>query len=350
MGKNTVYKNVSVIVPIRNEEKYIGRLLDDLLQQDYPAENIEVLIMDGMSQDNTRDIVKSYSKKFPYIKLIDNSCQYVPQAMNKGIKSANGDIIVRMDAHSYYPPNYISSLVEKLIDLEADNVGGSIETLPACPSLACNAFSLVMSHPFGVGMSRFRTQTPTEPIEVDTVPFGCFKKTIFDKIGLYDEDLIRNQDDELNARLRNNGGKIFLIPDIKIKYHARDSFNKLMLMFFQYGLYKPLVNLKLGSVASVRQFIPLLFVLGLFIPIPFLFFFPNIIYFSVLILSLHAGVNLLISCSVSYKEKNIFLIPYLFAAFLLVHLSYGMGYLKGLIDFLILKKHKKKPLALDISH
>ena len=181
---------ISVICPIYNEEKYIGKCIDSILRQDYPKEDMEVLLVDGMSTDKTREIVLSYCADYPFIRLLDNPRKIVPYAMNIGIQAAKGDIVIRLDAHAIYPDNYFSELVAKLYELHADNVGAVCRTLPADDSPKCKAIAAALSSPFGMGNSYFRIGAK-EIMQVDTVPFGCYRKEVFDKIGLYDTDLIR---------------------------------------------------------------------------------------------------------------------------------------------------------------
>jgi glycosyltransferase involved in cell wall biosynthesis len=301
--------------------------------------------VDGMSNDKTRNIINEYSLKCSQIKLLDNPEKTVPYAMNYGIKQARGEVIVRLDAHSIYPKNYILRLVDELYNLNADNVGGVWDTAPANNSFEAQAIALSTSHSFGIGNAQYRICNKTEPYEVDTVPFGCYKKEIFDKIGLYDTDLTRNQDDELNARLIQNGRKIYLIPSLKIKYFARDKFSKMFKMFYQYGLFKPLVNLKLTQPATIRQFVPLIFVL--FLIFGFLLSFANKLFLLLYLsgLFIYFGVNGLVSFKIAKRNKNLKLFSYLVISFFLIHVSYGSGYLKGIWDFMILKKHKKIDLS-----
>ena len=340
---------VSIIIPCRNEEKFIAKTIDSIIGSDYGINNLEILIVDGMSDDGTREIIKRYIKKLPQIKLVDNPRRTVPYAMNYGINQAKGNIIIRMDSHSIYPSNYIPELVYWLKKLNADNVGASLETMTASNSLKNRAIAYAMSHPFGVGNSQFRVTGKNVPYEVDTVPFGCYKRDIFERIGFFDTDLTRNQDDEFNARIIQNGGKIYLIPSLKIKYYARESFSKLAKMFFQYGYFKPLVNIKLKKPATLRQFAPPLLVLFLILSIFSFFLMPYIFPFFAIILALYLGIMFYVSCKLSYRY-NVKLFPYVIYSFLTIHISYGLGYLKGLLDFVLLKKHYKKNLnRIDIS-
>jgi len=338
-------KKITIIIPCFNEEKYIAACLDSVLNFDYNQKNMEIFVVDGMSNDNTREIVKEYEKKCNIIKLIDNKKRTVPTAMNIGIKNAKGEIIIRMDVHSVYPKDYISKLVYWLNKLNADNVGGVWDIIPANDSLEAQAIAYSTSHPFGIGNAQYRISNKKEPYEVDTVPFGCYKKEIFERIGLFDTDLTRNQDDELNGRLIQSGGKIFLIPDLRIKYFARENFNKMFKMFYQYGYFKPLVNIKLNAPTALRQFVPPLFVLFLIFGI-ILSFFGKVFFILFLCgLCIYFSVNCFVSYKISKKKKNLKLFPYLIKSFFLIHFSYGIGYLKGIMDFIILKKHKKEDFS-----
>lgn len=253
---------LSVVCPIYNEEKYIAACIDSVLLQDYPREDMEVIFADGMSTDATREIVASYTARYPFIRLIDNPERRVSQGMNHAIRASRGDVVIRLDAHAEYPSNYFSRLVEALAELGAENVGGVCITLPCAETDTSRAIAAVLSTPFGMGNSTFRVGTDRIK-EVDTVPFGCWHRSLFDRIGFFDTDLIRNQDDEFNGRIIRHGGRIFLLPDVQIKYYARDKIKKVARMFYQYGLFKPLVNKKLGSPATARQFVPVALVVGL---------------------------------------------------------------------------------------
>ena len=325
---------LSVICPIYNEEKYIGPFLDSILQQDYPHNDLEILLVDGMSKDKTRDVICSYSKQYPFLRLIDNPQQTVPYAMNNGIKSANGNIIIRLDAHAEYPSNYFSVLVKKLDELEgAENVGGVCITLPCNDTVVATAISECLSNKFGMGNSYFRVGAK-DVMSVDTVPFGCFRKTLFDKVGLYDTDMIRNQDDELNGRIIKNGGKIYLLPEVEIKYFARDKVSKVRKMFYQYGLYKPLGNKKLGSPATLRQFIPLIFVVWIILVLILSLIFPIIWIPYLTTIFIYLIIGVVEGCKSAVKTGYIslvFIMPFVFDN---IHFSYGVGYLHGLYKLL----------------
>ncbi len=330
-------KFVTVICPVYNEEKFIEKCFNSILKQDYPQDNIELFFVDGRSTDNTRSIIHNLINEYSFVKLLDNPFKVVPNALNIGIKESKGNVIIRIDGHCEYPPNYISTLVRYLVELNADNVGALWNTLPSNETVKCRSIALATSHNFGVGNSHHKVGVK-QIKEVDTVPFGCFKREIFDKIGLFDEDLIRNQDDEFNARIINNGGKIFIIPELVIYYHARDTIGKVFKMYFQYGLFKPLVNKKLGKPATIRQFVPVLFVFSLISGI-LLSFISNIFFILLsLFLSVYFFVSLFVSLKLAIQNKHIGLFLYLPFIFFVIHFSYGFGYFKGLYNLVFKKK------------
>ena len=233
-----MYDKITILIPCRNEEKFISAIIEDVINQDYPKDKTEVFIIDGMSDDKTREIINQYSTKYSGLKVLDNPQKTVPYAMNIGIKASSGDIIIRMDVHSLYPKDYISKLVYFLEKLNADNVGGVCITKPFSDTLMAKAISLVLAHPFGVGNSYFRIGAK-EIKEVDTVPFGCFKRSIFDKVGFFNENLKRSQDLEFNLRIKRAGGKIYLFPDIVSDYYSRSGLKD----FFIYNFTKRMFSI-----------------------------------------------------------------------------------------------------------
>ncbi len=342
---------VSIVIPCRNEATYIGSLLESVVRQTYPHDALEVLVVDGDSDDRTPEVVKGYHRRYPWIRLLHNPERYVPHAMNRGIRAAKGAVIIRMDAHADYPSDYVEILVRCLQELGADNVGGVLQTLPGADTLWAHAIALATSHPFGVGNAHFRIASGDykKPLLVDTVPFGCYPRSVFDRIGWYDEDLIRNQDDELNARLIRSGGKIFLLPWLRIRYYARKNLVDVARMFYQYGYFKPLVSLKVGRPATWRQFVPAFFVLGLLFPLMAALAYWPLMRISVAILALHSLVNAGVSGHIAWQKGRWKLWPYLWVVFLIIHTAYGWGYLRGMIDFYLLKKHRHQLLEAEIT-
>lgn len=334
---------VSVICPVFNEEKYIVKCIDSIVDQDYPKDDLEVLFVDGMSIDKTREIILRFGEKYSWIKLLDNPDKIVPYAMNIGIEAAKGDIIVRIDAHSYYASNYISALVMGLSVYNADNIGTVCRTDILNKTAKTLAIKEVLSNRFGVGNSLFRTGITTVR-EVDTVPFGCWRREVFDKCGLYDTRLVRNQDIELNKRIIRGGGKIVIIPDSYCTYLARETFRGIAGNNYQNGRWNILTvyyTKQFGSL-SLRHFIPMCFILSLIIPFLFSFIWYPFLYLSALSLLLYSILIITISVGLSVKKRlNLF---YLLSSFFIIHLSYGWGSVSGIIRIILekFKLHKSK--------
>ncbi len=328
---------ISIIIPCLNEEKYISTCLDSLLESDYDTSKMEVLVVDGLSSDKTREIVKDYTEKYSYIKLLDNPDKIVPKAMNLAIDEASGEYIVRLDAHSEFPKDYFSKLIYYSQKLNADNVGVVIMTDVKNKNKKSNSIKAVLSHRFGVGNSDFRTGIDSIK-EVDTVPFGCYPKSVFEKYGYYDEKLIRNQDIELNKRIVNGGGKIYLIPDVKCTYYARENFMDLAKNSYSNGFWNILTAYytKTLTSLSLRHFIPFLFVLSLIIPLIGSLIVPQIGWIAVFSLVSYLSLVIIISFRLKNSSNTI---GYLIVSFLTLHFSYGFGSLMGI--FSVIKKMLK---------
>jgi len=301
---------VSVIVPCRNEKPFIADCLDSILANDYPEK--EIIVVDGMSGDGTREVLQKYP-----IRLLDNPKRITPSALNIGIRNATGEAILWMSAHNQYPPDYISQCVEHLED--ADNVGGIIETKGSGPIAAA------LSHPFGVGNSAFRTHVK-EPAWVDTVFGGCYRRDVFDRIGLFNENLVRGQDMEFNRRLKKAGGKILLVPSIVSTYHARSGFLPFCLHNFVNGVWAILPFLYSSVIpVRLRHLVPLLFVLALgvsaLINLWVTVGIGAVYILCALIASIHAAV----------KHRDVTLVATLPFVFPALHATYGLGSLAGIL-------------------
>ena len=328
---------ISIIIPCRNEEKYISRCLDSVLAQDYPGDKMEILVADGMSTDGTKGILLDYVKRHASIRYIENSRKVVTAGLNILIKHSKGELVLRMDAHNVFPQNYVSKCVKYMQERNVDNVGGVIVTMPGDNTLCAKAIAIAMSSTFGVGNSYFRTGVK-EPCLVDTVPFGCYRREIFEKIGFFDEDMIRSQDAEFNLRLIKNGGKILLAPDIVSHYYARSDFKKLISMYAQYGYFKSLSAAKIGRIIGIRQMIPALFIGSLIALACGSIFFKPFIWVFALEISAYFAANLFFSFKTALK-KGLIIFPFLILSYILIHFSFGFNYLRGILDFWILKKH-----------
>jgi len=254
-----------------------------------------------------------------------------------------------MDAHTVYPSDYVPKLIEWLERSGADNVGGVCITQPANESPKARAIAVGLSHPWGVGNSHFRIGV-TEPKWVDHVPFGCYRREVFDRIGLFDERLVRNQDDELNHRLiKKGGGRILLVPEIVSFYTARDSLKKLWVMYYQYGYYKPLAVRMLGTVVTMRQLVPSAFVLCLLLTALLAPWSSLMAFFCGISATAYLAADISIGSSVAIKE-GVRCGLWSTIVFPILHISYGIGYLRGVLDFLILRKQEASdPFALQLS-
>lgn len=331
---------VSIIIPCRNEGRFIEKCLNSIIVNDYPKNKLEVLVVDGRSNDETKDIVKKYLKRYQFVQILDNPNKVTPCAFNIGIRKSRGKIIMLMGAHSIYEKDYISKCLRYLEKFNIDCVGGICITLPANDTVLAQSIALSLSSPFGVGNSYFRIGLK-KPRYVDTVPFGCYRREVFNRIGFFDEDMVRNQDDEFNFRLLKNKGRILLCPDIVSYYYARDTLNKLWKMYFQYGYFKPLVLKKIGKIFTLRQIIPPFFI-GLLTTILFLSIINKyFLCFFLIVTGIYLLMNGFFSMVISFKNKDLKLLPFLMISFLTLHFGYGIGYLNGIMDFLILRKKIK---------
>jgi len=321
---------ISIIIPIYNEEKYIEICIKSILESDFSKENMEVLLVDGMSVDGTREIIKHYQTKYSFIKRLDNPKKTAPIAMNIGIRKAKGEYIFILSAHASYDANYFTALVAYINKLNADCVGAVLDTDVKNKNAKSNAIKEVLMHPFGVGNASFRTGTQ-EITLVDTVAFGCYRKSTFDTYGLFDEKLTRNQDIELNKRIVNGGGKIYLIPDVSCTYYARENFIDLAKNNYANGFWNIWTAYYTKSFKSLglRHFIPLFFVLSLFLPLLCsLFLKPAFILTLVSLLS-YLSLVIIISLKLKNSSNSMW---YLILAFLTLHLSYGWGSLMGIFS------------------
>ena len=330
---------LTIICPIYNEEKYIARCIESIMAQDYPKDDLEVLFVDGMSTDRTREIIASYLPQCPYLRVLDNPHKIVPYAMNKGISEAKGDIIMRLDGHSLYPNNYFSELVKwhsKLPD--AWNIGGVCDTKVINSNKTSESIAKVMSDKFGVGNSTFRTGSDKEYLEVDTVPFGCYKSFVFERIGLYNEKLVRVQDIELNKRLKHAGGSIIMVPSIRCTYIPRDNYRDFFKNRFQTGYWviKTCFITHTTKNLGLRHFIPAGFVLALLLPLLLGFLWWPLFLVSPFVALLYLGCMTMRSIQIKDEKTSVW---HLLKAFCCIHFSYGMGSIKALIDG-VFKKEK----------
>ena len=262
MEKHTIPPYVSVIIPMRNEERYIAGCLRSLLHCGYPAQRWEILVVDGMSVDGSRMEVERVGRQAATpVYLLENPRGITPIALNIGLAQARGEIIIRIDAHAEYGQDYITRCVQVLEESGVDNVGGPVVTRPGADTAVARAIALAMAHPFGVGDSNFRTRR--EAVEVDTVPFGCFRADVFRRIGLFDERLARNQDYEFNQRLRRAGSHIRLDPRLESVYISRPTWRGLYKQAWENGYWNALTHHLHAYSRCLRHTLPMAFASGI---------------------------------------------------------------------------------------
>ncbi len=324
---------VSIVVPILNEEAYIKQFLTAVSAQDYPHNALELLLVDGCSTDQTRTLIyQSMENSDISFKVLNNPKKITPVALNIGIKESRYNYIVRLDAHSIYPKNYISKCISYLKSTNADNVGCILKT--AYHNNKEKMIASMLSSKFGVGNSGFRTNAKSG--YVDTVPFGTFRKELFQRIGLFDERLSRNQDSEFNSRIIKSGGKIYLFDDIEITYYPRNTVKKLLAMGKKNGSWNIYTAHLCPGSMRLRHFIPFGFVLSQLIGIISIIARWQIITFLFIgELALYLLLDLIFSIKSSDSLKDTLVLLFLFPSF---HIAYGIGSFQGLIKCLFSRK------------
>lgn len=315
---------ISVIVPIYNEERYIDDCVLSMLSQDYPKESMEWFFVDGMSTDGTLSILSRYQQQYPeLVHILKNEHKTVPYAMNLAIEKAAGEYIIRLDAHAEYAVDYFSKCIKVLEETGADNAGGVMETKSKTKTGA--VIAKMLSSKFGVGDSQFRTNGKDG--YVDTVPFGAFRKDVFEKIGKYDVRLTRNQDSELNYRIIHNGGKIYLSHEIRLAYYCRDTVAGIMKMAMTNGKWNIITSKYCPGSMRPRHFVPCLFALSL-VGMPLISAFLPVFWY---LFALEMGLYFLLDIVFSLKSaKKVDEFLFLLVLFPLFHISYGLGSIIGI--------------------
>jgi len=337
---------ISVIIPCRNEEQFIGKCLDSVISNDYPKDKLQVLVVDGMSKDSTRNIIRAYEKQHSFIKLLDNPKRITSCALNLGIKSSQGDLILWMSAHNEYENEYISKCLHYLQKFSADAVGGIIKPVARTNNLVGKAVCIAISHPFGVGSSAHKTGAKN-PQWADTAFGTCYKKEIFEKIGTFNEDLVRGQDMEFSLRLKKAGMKTLLVPDIVSNYYTRSDLKSFWKHNWNNGIWAILPFLySEGMPVSCRHLVPLGFVMSLIISVllgvistPFWWVFLGIAV-------IYAIANLAASAQIACRQRDLRYLVVMPLVFVVLHVSYGLGSLWGSIKVLAAPRFWKKLLGL----
>ncbi len=316
-------------MPVHNEAAFVTRSVNAVMSQDYPQDRFEVIVADGISNDGTREVLRTLQARHTALVVIDNPGKIVATGLNLATRVSRGDIIVRVDGHCEIAPDYLTTCVHHIMNDGVDVVGGSVTTVGL--TRTAMAIAAAMSSRFGVGGAAFRT-TAGRTMQADTVPFPAYKRSTISLAGEYDEEQVRNQDDEFNYRIRALGGKLLLAGDVRSLYFSRASFRSLGRQYFGYGYWKVRVLQKHPRQMMARQFVPPSFVLVLLLcsaGAPFI----------------HAGLMSLAVIAGSYATavfaaaldaalpKRAAMVPLFLAAFPVLHLSYGAGFLVGIAKF-----------------
>jgi succinoglycan biosynthesis protein ExoA len=324
---------VSLIVPCRNEQDYIESCIRSLVAQDLPVGSFEIIVADGLSNDGTRNILARLAAEYACVRLVDNPGRIVSTGLNTAIHAARSKIIVRIDVHTQYAPDYVRQCLAVLQETRADNVGGP--WVAQGTGYMGRAVAAAFQSPFAVGGARGHNPHHIGP--VDTVYLGCWPREVFDRIGFFDEELVRNQDDEFNLRLSRAGGLIWQSPRIKSWYHPRASLRSLWRQYTQYGYWKVRVIQKHGLPASVRHLVPAAFVLTMLILPIIALIWPWAWWLWGALGVLYCACNLAASMATA-RRSGLMLSLVLPAVFACYHLGYGYGFLRGIWDFIILRR------------
>jgi glycosyltransferase involved in cell wall biosynthesis len=320
---------VSIIVPVRNEGDFVGRCLQSILAEIGERRDVEVLCVDGLSTDCTREIVAGYAARDPRIRLIDNPGKTLPKALNLGIRNARGRYILRMDAHSECLPGYVWKNIEVIQRTGAESVGGCIVTRPADDTPVGRAVAAALSSAFGVGDTRSRTGSAQEQ-ESDEAVFGCFARDLFDRIGYFDERLTRNQDMEFFSRIRQRGGRIIISPEIGVLYYSRSTYGGLRSQAFTNGQWAAYTIWLIGGGLRPRHLVPFMFVLSLLaLSVLGFFWWPFwLLWAAEMFVYLATGMVMAVKAA-GPANTSAFLV---LLAFIQLHVCYGVGTLWGFVE------------------
>ena len=321
--------SVSVIIPCRNEEKTIHLVLDAIYTQTYPRDLLQVVIADGFSEDRTRAEIISFQSSHPDLEVlvVDNPQRIIPAGLNAAIRASNGDLIVRMDAHSIPNPDYVALCVDAHERNVAQNVGGVWDIQPGKDTWMARSIAAAAGNPLAVGDAHYRYTD--KAAYVDTVPYGSYKRDLFDQNGLFDETLLANEDYELNTRIIQSGGKVWLDPKIRCSYIARSNLRALSKQYYGYGYWKFQMLKHYPETLRWRQALPPAFILGLFLLLlAGIFWKPALILFAIA-LGLYLLVLLGVGIHMASKKSDILMIIGIPLAIITMHFSWGAGFIAG---------------------
>lgn len=323
--------SVSVIIPCLNEEKTLHFLLDALLHQTYPTGRLEVIIADGLSTDGTRQEIEKFQAAHPElsVQIVDNPKRHIPSGLNIAIKASRGEYVVRLDAHAIPQPDYITRCIQAHLGDLAENVGGVWDIQPQDNSLIARSIAAAATHPLGVGDAKYRYTDKAE--YVDTVPFGSFNKAYLEQIGGFDETLLTNEDYELNTRIRQAGGRVWLDPQIRTVYFARRNLKDLTRQYWRYGFWKAEMIRRYPKTLRPRQALPPLFVAGLALLLIVGTFFKPALWAALAVLGVYLLVLVMVGIQIALNKKDILMMFGVPLAIAAMQLTWGAGFLTGLV-------------------
>jgi cellulose synthase/poly-beta-1,6-N-acetylglucosamine synthase-like glycosyltransferase len=325
--------SVSVVVPCLNEERFIGAVLRNLAGQ-YDGGAFEIIVVDGMSGDRTRGVIEDFREAHPdlEVRVVDNPARHIPAGVNLGIAAARGEIIVRMDAHSIPSANYVRSCVELLCGSDAAVVGMPWRIRASTDALVARAIALAVAHPFGIGDAKYRAPGQSAPLAVDTVPFGVFRKKLWQELGGFNEELLANEDYDFNYRVRQRGGRVLLDPSGHSIYFARPTLGTLARQYFRYGRWKAqMVKLHPRSIRWRHLVAPAFVVALVGLGALGVFWTPALHWLLLPMLGLYALLALACSVQLARRGNDFKLMAVLPFIFFLLHSVWGSGFLLGLL-------------------
>jgi succinoglycan biosynthesis protein ExoA len=323
---------VSIIIPCLNEEKTINTVLQAVYDQSYLRTSLEVIVADGGSVDGTLERIRQFHDAHPelVVKVIPNAQKQIPIALNLAIHAAKGEIIIRMDAHSLPQEDYVATCVKDLLDKKGDNIGGRWDIIPGANTWEARGIAAAAAHPLGVGNVRYRISGEAGP--VDTVPFGCYYRSLFDRIGMFDETLSTNEDYELNTRIRKQGGIIWFDPNIVCRYFSRPTLADLARQYWRYGFWKAKMVKKYPTSMKLRQMLPPIFVAGMFILLVTGLFSPLFLTGLLGVFLLYLGIIVIASVPEARKRNDRNLAMSLPLAIMTMHITWGAGFIVSLFN------------------
>ncbi len=322
---------VTIIIPCLNEGKTIFRVLQAIKDQDYPEDKMDIVIADGLSEDDTRQRIEEFRAANPSlpVTVVDNTKREIPAGLNLAIHAARGEVIVRMDGHSLPQTDYVSRCVENLKAGKGDNVGGRWIIIPGENTWIARGIAAAASHRLGVGNVKYRVSGTSGP--VDTVPFGSYFKVLFDEVGLFDETLLTNEDYEFNTRIRNMGKVVWFDPSITCRYFSRPDLVSLARQYWRYGYWKVKMVKRYPGSIKPRQLMPPVLVAGLLVLLAAGLVFPLAFYGLLAIILLYLGIIMIASVPEAANRKDISLIVGIPLAVITMHFTWGSGFLASIV-------------------